>query len=69
LLILGHNPGLHDFARLLLRDAGSENHRASVKLSEKFPTCAAALFAADEDSIFLPVYFKLQDFLRPKNFS
>lgn len=68
-LLIGHNPGVHEFAGLILRQAGSEDHRAAIKLAEKFPTGAAALFESLENDPFLPVYFKLIDFLRPKSLS
>ncbi|RVD43075.1 MAG: histidine phosphatase family protein [Mesorhizobium sp.] len=47
LLVLGHNPGLEDFARRL---AGSgSDARALRKLEEKFPTAALARFVFKGD--------------------
>lgn len=66
-ILVGHNPGIHEFAGMLLRQAGSHDHRSAVKLAEKFPTGAAALFESEEDDPFVPVYFKLVDFMRPKS--
>ncbi|MGB3627260.1 MAG: histidine phosphatase family protein [Henriciella sp.] len=66
-ILIGHNPGVHDFACEILRQAGSEDHRAAIKLAEKYPTGAAALFESPENDPFIPVYFKLVDFLRPKS--
>ena len=67
LLVIGHNPGLHDLATLILRQAGSENHRASVRLAAKLPTCAAAFFEQEVDGPYVPVLMKLVDFIKPKN--
>lgn len=67
LMILGHNPGLHDLSVRLLREAGSADHQAALRLSSKLPTAAAALFESDEDGAFLPVHFRLQNFIRAKD--
>ena len=42
LLILGHNPGLENLARLLVGD--KSNAQAQARLREKFPTAALARF-------------------------
>tara|TARA_R110000803_G_scaffold64894_1_gene126020 strand:+ start:5407 stop:5934 length:528 start_codon:yes stop_codon:yes gene_type:complete len=68
LMVIGHNPGLHDFALSLLRDGGSSDHVGAERLNEKFPTACAALFEADEDGAFLPVHFKLADVMRARDF-
>ncbi|MEM5518502.1 histidine phosphatase family protein [Henriciella sp. AS95] len=65
-ILVGHNPGMSEMASFILSRAGSENHRAAMKLAEKFPTGAAALFESDEDGPYVPVHFKLVDFIRPK---
>lgn len=67
LLIVGHNPGMHDLSMRMVRKAGSANHRAAVRVASKFPTGSAAMFEADEDGKFVPVHFLLQKFLRPKD--
>lgn len=67
LMVIGHNPGLHDFALTILRESGSLDHRASSRLNEKFPTCCAALFEADEDGPFVPMHFRLVQVLRAKD--
>lgn len=67
LLIIGHNPGMHDLALSLMRASGSADHRAAIKLASKLPTGACALYEAEEDGTFLPVHFVLQAFLRPKD--
>ncbi|UVC14019.1 SixA phosphatase family protein [Mesorhizobium onobrychidis] len=47
LLVLGHNPGLEEFARRL---AGTGSDAAALKkLEEKFPTAALARFVVDGD--------------------
>lgn len=69
LLVIGHNPGMHDLAGSILRQAGSENHRAAMRLAAKFPTAAAALFESEEDDPYVPVHFKLVDFIKPKTLS
>ena len=66
-LVVGHNPGLHDFARAILHEAGSLDHQAALSLSEKYPTGCAALFEAEEDGAFLPAHFKLVEVIRPKD--
>lgn len=67
LIIIGHNPGLHDLALYILREAGSLDHQAAKRLAGKLPTGAAVLFEADEDGAFLPVHFKLQNYIKPKD--
>jgi phosphohistidine phosphatase len=45
--LVGHNPGMHELARLLARNAaGAESFPA---LREQFPTAARAVFALDAD--------------------
>jgi phosphohistidine phosphatase len=39
--VIGHNPGMHDLAIEL---AGNDDADDAVRLREKFPTCAAAVF-------------------------
>jgi phosphohistidine phosphatase len=67
LMIVGHNPGLHDLAVRLVREAGSTDHQAAMRVAAKMPTGAAALFEAAEDGAFLPTQFRLQNFIRPKD--
>ena len=45
LLLIGHNPGLEDFARQLAGDASDA--RALARLRQKFPTAALARFKLD----------------------
>ena len=68
LMVIGHNPGLHDFALSILREGGAEDHQASLRLNEKFPTCCAALFETEESGTFVPAKFRLLRVLRAKDF-
>lgn len=67
LMVVGHNPGLHELSGSILRQAGSENHRAAMKLAAKMPTSAAAFFEQADDGPYVPVLLKLIDFIKPKN--
>ena len=66
-MLIGHNPGLHDFACEIFREGGTRNHPASLRLHEKFPTGCTALFEAEEDSAFDPARFTLVDVIRAKD--
>lgn len=68
LMVIGHNPGLHDFALSLLREAGTTDHPAAMRLSEKFPTSCTALFEAEGERAFHPPAFPLAGVLRAKDF-
>ena len=67
LIIIGHNPGLHDLSLSILRAAGSFDHRAAMRIAAKLPTGGAVLFEADEDGAFNPEQFRLCDFIKPKD--
>jgi len=66
LMLIGHNPGMHDFACDITREGGAENHPAMLRLHEKFPTSCTALFEAEEEGAFVPAHFKLIDVIRSK---
>lgn len=68
LILVGHNPGMHDLAVSLVRESGSRDHQAALRLASKMPTGGCALFESEEDGAFLPVHFRLQAFFRPKDF-
>lgn len=68
LMVIGHNPGLHDFALSILREGGAEDHQASLRLNEKFPTSCIALFETAEAGAFVPAQFRLVQVLRAKDF-
>ncbi|MEP1145219.1 MAG: histidine phosphatase family protein [Henriciella sp.] len=67
LIIIGHNPGLHDLALSLLRAAGSADHQAAIRIAAKLPTGAAVLFEAEENGAFVPAQFRLRNFIKPKD--
>ena len=66
-LIVGHNPGMHDLAVRLVRNAGSADHQAAMRVSAKLPPGGAALFEADQNGAFVPIHFRLRRFIRPKD--
>ena len=68
LMVIGHNPGIHDFALDLLREAGSLDHYASQRLSEKFPTSCVAMFEREDEGSFVPALFRLSNVLRAKDY-
>jgi phosphohistidine phosphatase len=66
LLVIGHNPGLEDFARLLASD--SSEARALKQLGAKFPTAALAHFTLNGGWADLETgAARLRHFLRPKD--
>jgi len=67
LMLIGHNPGIHDFACGILRIAGSADDQAALRLSEKFPTGCAAIFESEDDGAFVQAAFRLVDVMRPKD--
>lgn len=67
LIIISHNPGLHDLALNILRAAGSHDHQAAIRIAAKLPTGAAVLFEADRDGAFVPAHFRLRNFIKPKD--
>ncbi len=66
-MIIGHNPGLHDLALSIMREAGSLDHQAAIRLSSKLPTGSVVLFEAAEDGAFIPSQFRLRNFIKPKD--
>jgi len=67
LIIISHNPGLHDLSLNLLRGAGSYDHQAAIRIAAKLPTGAAVLFESEEDGAFVPTHFRLRNFIKPKD--
>ncbi len=61
-MIIGHNPGIHDYALLLTDRGGAASDADRRLLFEKFPTSCAALFARPEDDAEAPL--RLMDVLR-----
>lgn len=66
LMLIGHNPGMHDLACAISSRAGSVHQKAAMQLAVKMPTAAAALFEADEDGPFHIETFRLQDYIIAK---
>jgi phosphohistidine phosphatase len=66
LLVIGHNPGLHDIANRLV---GSGERDARMRLAEGLPTCglAAIEFAAKSWSRIGPQTGRLTRFVTPKS--
>lgn len=66
LLVIGHNPGMHEVAGHLA-EAHSGSDYDSVKLLErKMPTCAVALFEEDATGAPLDLALRLVEFITVK---
>ena len=66
LLVIGHNPGMHDLASALARPDSTE---AAARLAHKFPTAAVAVLDFDVEhwSDLRPGGGRLAAFVRPKD--
>lgn len=66
LLVVGHNPGLEDLARLLMKGDGGA---AGARLRKKFPTAAIAVLSlpVDDWTEVRPHIADLTDFVTPKS--
>lgn len=66
LLVIGHNPGLHELANLLVASGGAEARRW---LAEEFPTAALAVIdhSIDDWSRLSPHAGRLIRFVTPKS--
>ncbi len=65
-IVIGHNPGLHDLALELAGAGGQGNYEAQMRLQRSFPTSAAAIFSARHDANgFRTSGFALADFILP----
>ncbi|MEL6323213.1 MAG: histidine phosphatase family protein [Pseudomonadota bacterium] len=67
LMLIGHNPGMHDFSCAILRDAGTVSQPAALSIVAKMPTGTVALFEADVSQPFSSGAFRLIDVIRPKS--
>jgi len=67
LMLVGHNPGMHEFALALVSEDSSG--RDVGRLEAKYPTAAAAVFEFDVDrwADIAPGRGSLQHFIRPKD--
>lgn len=69
LLMVGHNPGLHDFALRLAGEVTPEARPARDQLREAFPTAALAVIAFPLADNWLEIGWgdgRLEDFVTPK---
>ena len=64
-VVIGHNPGMHELSLKLAELGGSRNDDAFSTLRMKFPTSAMAIFEAKDDKPFAQDNFELVDFLVP----
>lgn len=67
-VVIGHNPGLEDFARKFVRKPANAEERSRVAaLAAKFPTCALAVlnFGVDEWAKVAPGTGGLTDYITP----
>lgn len=69
ILLIGHNPGTEDLARLLLGDEARGEPEAIARLAEKFPTGALAeiRFDADKWKGVKPGRGRLERFVWPRH--
>lgn len=66
-IVIAHNPGLHEMACDIARIGGSSDETANHLLFEKFPTSCAALFEAEEDTRFHMAGFRLKGVIRARD--
>lgn len=66
LIVVGHNPGLEELAKKLMKDLGGE---AGTRMREKFPTAAIAVLSFEVDSWqdVTPQTGSLDRFVTPKS--
>jgi phosphohistidine phosphatase len=67
-VVIGHNPGLEDFARKLVRKPANADERSrAASLATKFPTCTLVVFdfGIDEWRKIAPGTGALTDFVTP----
>jgi len=67
LIVLGHNPGIHDFACHIARRGGAVSDLLTARLWEKFPTSCCAIFENKSDGPFAVDKFKLVDVIRSRD--
>jgi phosphohistidine phosphatase len=72
LMIVGHNPGIHELARQLIGRIGARTaaRLAFDRMREKFPTGALAVVAFPKAQIWADVHFgegRFESFVRPKD--
>lgn len=66
IMVIGHNPGLHQLAMWLSAEAGADDPRVLRHLSEGLPTAAGVVFEAVEDSAPIVSAFRLMALCAPR---
>jgi len=66
LLVVGHNPGMEDLARLVMKDDGG---KPGAQLRQKFPTAGIAVLSlpVEDWTIVTPRIATLEHFVTPKS--
>jgi phosphohistidine phosphatase len=64
--VIGHNPGMHELALMLIASGDVETRE---RLREKLPTCGLAVidFAIDDWGLLHPRSGRLERFVTPKS--
>lgn len=66
-LVIGHNPGLHDLACRITYRGGAGDEHSAARIYEKMPTSCAALFEADDNGAYAAHRFRLIDVVRARD--
>jgi phosphohistidine phosphatase len=66
LLVIGHNPGVHELASDLAEAHSGSDYDGLKLLERKMPTCAVALFGDDETGAPLDMALRLVEFITVK---
>ncbi len=66
LLVIGHNPGVQEFGHQLAEAHPDSDFEGLRTLEAKMPTCAVAVFEADENVASQSGSYRLVDFLTAK---
>ena len=66
-MIIGHNPGIHELASDIAELGGSLDPEAARRLYEHMPTAGAAVFESVDDTRFERTAFRLVAFFSPKS--
>lgn len=66
-MVIGHNPGLHDLACRITYRAGAADEHSAARIYDRMPTSCAALFEAEEAGPYSPTSFRLIDVIRAKD--
>jgi len=69
IMLIGHNPGLHDLCIRMVREGGASDQQAMTRLAQELPTGAAALFETKEEAPFATHAFSLAGFINPRDLS